>query len=199
MIRTSSEPALARSATCLAVASTSAQPSVEAVLRHAVGDEMARRFRVFAGDVVPKKKPAPDIYQLAVRELAVDPDDEKLEFAKHHGATIGVNAYLWRATLDALSFMPMAQTDSNGGVVVTDWYTDPNTPTERMKVTVSILDQDLRADALRGSLAFQAQPSLRNSCLACFIVCEVCGAALVTMRKLCLSGNTRPNTDSLTP
>ena len=45
--------------------------------------------------------------------------------------------------------MPMAQTDSNGGVVVTDWYTDPNTPTERMKLTVSILDQDLRADAVR--------------------------------------------------
>ena len=63
--------------------------------------------------------------------------------------TIGVNAYLWRASLDTLSFMPMVQTDSNGGVIVTDWYTNPNTPSERMKVTVSILDQDLRADALR--------------------------------------------------
>ena len=63
--------------------------------------------------------------------------------------TIGVNSYLWRATLDTLSFMPLVQTDSNGGVIVTDWYTNPNTPSERMKVTVSILDQDLRADALR--------------------------------------------------
>ena len=63
--------------------------------------------------------------------------------------TIGVNAYLWRATLDTLSFMPLLQTDSNGGVVVTDWYVNPSTPTERMKVTVSILDQDLRADAVR--------------------------------------------------
>ncbi|QNE33477.1 DUF3576 domain-containing protein [Sphingomonas sp. NBWT7] len=63
--------------------------------------------------------------------------------------TIGVNSYLWRATLDTLSFMPLLQTDSNGGVVVTDWYVNPQTPTERMKVTVSILDQDLRADALR--------------------------------------------------
>ena len=63
--------------------------------------------------------------------------------------TIGVNAYLWRASLDTLSFMPMVQTDSNGGVIVTDWYINPNTPTERMKLTVSILDQDLRADALR--------------------------------------------------
>ena len=63
--------------------------------------------------------------------------------------TIGVNAYLWRASLDTLGFMPLLQTDSNGGVIVTDWYVNPNVPTERMKVTVTILDQDLRADALR--------------------------------------------------
>jgi hypothetical protein len=63
--------------------------------------------------------------------------------------TIGVNSYLWRATLDTLSFMPLVQTDSNGGVIVTDWYVNPQLPTERMKVTVSILDQDLRADAVR--------------------------------------------------
>ncbi len=63
--------------------------------------------------------------------------------------TIGVNSYLWRASLDTLSFMPLTQTDSNGGVIVTDWYVNPATPTERTKVTVTILDQDLRADALR--------------------------------------------------
>jgi hypothetical protein len=62
---------------------------------------------------------------------------------------IGVNAYLWRATLDTLSFMPLLQTDSNGGVIVTDWYANPKNPGERVKVTVSILDQDLRADAVR--------------------------------------------------
>ena len=63
--------------------------------------------------------------------------------------TIGVNSYLWRASLDTLSFMPLLQTDSNGGVIVTDWYVNPRAPTERMKVTVTILDQDLRADAVR--------------------------------------------------
>jgi Domain of unknown function (DUF3576) len=63
--------------------------------------------------------------------------------------TIGINAYLWRAALDTVSFMPILQTDSNGGVIVTDWYVNPNSPGERMKLTVSILDQDLRADALR--------------------------------------------------
>src|SRR3546814_2831376 len=45
--------------------------------------------------------------------------------------------------------MPLLQTDSNGGVIVTDWYANPTVPNERMKLTVSILDQDLRADALR--------------------------------------------------
>jgi len=45
--------------------------------------------------------------------------------------------------------MPLTQTDSNGGVIVTDWYANPAVPTERMKVTVTILDQDLRADAVR--------------------------------------------------
>jgi hypothetical protein len=73
----------------------------------------------------------------------------KSDLAASRVTTIGVNSYLWRATLDTLSFMPLVQTDSNGGVVVTDWYVNPQQPTERIKVTVSILDQDLRADAVR--------------------------------------------------
>jgi len=63
--------------------------------------------------------------------------------------TIGVNSYLWRASLDALAFMPLVQADSAGGVIVTDWYINPSNPGERVKVSVAILDQDLRADALR--------------------------------------------------
>ena len=62
---------------------------------------------------------------------------------------IGVNAYLWRAAIDTLSFAPLLQADSNGGVIVTDWYASPTNPGERIKLTISILDQDLRADALR--------------------------------------------------
>ena len=63
--------------------------------------------------------------------------------------SIGVNSYLWRAALETLSFMPLTQTDSAGGVIVTDWYANPDATNERMKVSVTILDQDLRADALR--------------------------------------------------
>lgn len=63
--------------------------------------------------------------------------------------TIGVNSYLWRASLDTVSFAPLVQADSSGGVIVTDWYSTPQNPNERVKITISILDQDLRADALR--------------------------------------------------
>jgi len=73
----------------------------------------------------------------------------KADIAASRITTIGVNSYLWRASLDTLGFMPMLQTDSNGGVIVTDWYANPNAAGERMKLTVTILDQDLRADALR--------------------------------------------------
>ncbi|MBB6124107.1 DUF3576 domain-containing protein [Sphingobium subterraneum] len=76
-------------------------------------------------------------------------DRPKADIAASKVTTIGINSYLWRATLDTLSFMPLVQTDSNGGVIVTDWYANPNAAGERMKLTVSILDQDLRADALR--------------------------------------------------
>jgi hypothetical protein len=73
----------------------------------------------------------------------------KTDIAASQVNTIGVNSYLWRASLDALSFMPLAQADSAGGVIVTDWYVNPKSPGERVKLTVSIIDQDLRADALR--------------------------------------------------
>jgi hypothetical protein len=76
-------------------------------------------------------------------------DRPKADLAESRVTTIGVNGYLWRASLETLSFMPLVQTDSAGGVIVTDWYANPANPGERVKVTVTILDQDLRADALR--------------------------------------------------
>ena len=63
--------------------------------------------------------------------------------------TIGVNGYLWQAALDTVSFAPLLQADANSGVIITDWYANPQTPGERVKLTVTFLDQDLRADALR--------------------------------------------------
>ncbi|HEX9807438.1 MAG TPA: DUF3576 domain-containing protein [Alteraurantiacibacter sp.] len=71
------------------------------------------------------------------------------DIAASQVTSIGVNSYLWRATLETLAFMPLMQADSAGGVIVTDWYANPGNPNERVKVSVSILDQDLRADAVR--------------------------------------------------
>jgi len=60
-----------------------------------------------------------------------------------------VNSYLWQASLESLDFMPLAQADSRGGVIITDWYAPTETPEERFKITVYFLDSALRADALK--------------------------------------------------
>ena len=73
--------------------------------------------------------------------------------------TIGVNSYLWRAALDTVSFAPLTQANASDGVIITDWYANPRAPSERVKVTVAVLDTDLRADALRVSASRQ---SLQN-------------------------------------
>src|SRR5687768_14926736 len=70
---------------------------------------------------------------------------------------LGVNAYLWRATLDTLTFMPLASEDPLGGVIITDWYSAPENQNERMKVTAYILDRRLRADALKVAVFRQAR------------------------------------------
>lgn len=72
-------------------------------------------------------------------------------------AGIGVNTYLWRATLDTLAFMPLASADPFGGVVITDWYVNPEKPDERFKATVYILDTRLRADGLNVTVFKQAK------------------------------------------
>lgn len=64
-------------------------------------------------------------------------------------AGIGVNAYLWRASIDTVSFMPLASADPFGGVILTDWYSAAETPDERIKLNVFILDRQLRSDGLQ--------------------------------------------------
>ena len=71
------------------------------------------------------------------------------QLAPSRMTTIGVNGYLWKAAVDTVSFAPLLQADANSGVIITDWYQNPRVPSERVKLTVSVLDADLRADALR--------------------------------------------------
>jgi hypothetical protein len=92
-------------------------------------------FRLFGGHKGGKNQPAP---------------------------AIGVNGYLWRATLDTLAFMPLASADPYGGVVITDWYVNPEKPDERFKCTVYILDARLRADGLNVAVFKQVRDASGN-------------------------------------
>jgi hypothetical protein len=67
-------------------------------------------------------------------------------------AEIGVNSFLWRASMETLAFMPLASADPYGGVIITDWYANPEKPNERFKATVYILDTRLRADGIKVAL-----------------------------------------------
>jgi hypothetical protein len=73
------------------------------------------------------------------------------------GPGIGVNAFLWRATLDTMSVWPIASADPFGGVIITDWYAPPATPKERFKMNIYILDRALRADGVRVSVFRQVR------------------------------------------
>lgn len=70
---------------------------------------------------------------------------------------VAVNAFLWRASLDTIAFLPLASVDPFGGVIITDWYAPPETPEERFKVNVYILGRTLRADGLKVSVFRQTQ------------------------------------------
>ena len=73
------------------------------------------------------------------------------------GSGLGVNAFLWRGTLETLKFMPLVSADPFGGVIITDWWTPPASPGERFKATAYVLGRQLRADAIRVSLFRQTQ------------------------------------------
>jgi hypothetical protein len=78
--------------------------------------------------------------------------DSSAEIGPEENGALGVNAYLWRATLDTLSFLPLASADPYGGVIITDWYANPSKPDERLKATVYILDTRLRADGVSAAV-----------------------------------------------
>ncbi|MHA7181607.1 HAD-IA family hydrolase [Arthrobacter sp. MDB2-24] len=107
----------------LAVASTSAEPAVRAVLTHAVGDDLAAHFSVFAGDVVPAKKPAPDIYLLALSELGVSADDAIVVEDSGNGLRAAVGAGL-RTVVTVSGFT--REEDFKGASLVVSSLGDPD-------------------------------------------------------------------------
>ncbi|MGV0109961.1 HAD-IA family hydrolase [Arthrobacter sp. CP30] len=107
----------------LAVASTSAEPAVRAVLTHAVGESLAAHFSVFAGDVVPAKKPAPDIYLLALRELGVSTEDAIVVEDSGNGLRAAVAAGL-RTVVTVSGFT--REEDFTGASLVVSSLGDPD-------------------------------------------------------------------------
>src|SRR6478672_2785375 len=77
------------------------------------------------------------------------------QLAPSQVTTLAINSYLWRAAIDTVSFAPLLQANAQSGVIITDWYANPKSPGERVKLTVAVLDPDLRADAIRVSAARQ--------------------------------------------
>jgi hypothetical protein len=81
----------------------------------------------------------------------------RAEKKDNSGTGVAVNAFLWRASLDTINFIPLVSADPFGGVIITDWYTPAEAPTERMKVQITILDRELRADGVRVAVFKQTQ------------------------------------------
>ena len=75
------------------------------------------------------------------------------------GGGIGVNSFLWRASLDTISFMPVNSADPFGGVIITDWHSPPQAPGERFKLNVYIMGRALRADGVRIAVFRQVRES----------------------------------------
>ena len=105
------------------------------------------------------------------------------------GSGIGVNGFLWRASLDTFSFMPLASADPFGGVIITDWYSPPESPEERFKMTIYILDRRLRADALKVAVFREekSQNEWRSATTAKGTTTQLENAILQKARELRLS------------
>lgn len=103
------------------------------------------------------------------------------------GGGIGVNSFLWRASLDTIAFAPLISADPFGGVIITDWYADPAAPSERFKMTVYILDTRLRADGVKVSVFRQEQvPDVgwRDAAVAPGTAAQLENAILIRARQL---------------
>jgi hypothetical protein len=99
---------------------------------------------------------------------------------------IGVNEYLWRGALETLSFMPLASADPFGGVIITDWFQPPTTPSERFKATAYILGRELRADGVRVAIFRQTMQDGQwvNADVAPSTVSEIEDKILTRAREL---------------
>ncbi len=82
----------------------------------------------------------------------VAPEGQRRAFTRSgagQARQIAVNGFLWRAALDSTAFMPLRSADAYGGAIITDWYSPPESPSERFKITVLVQGATLRADGVK--------------------------------------------------
>ncbi|MCH9852142.1 MAG: DUF3576 domain-containing protein [Alphaproteobacteria bacterium] len=84
-------------------------------------------------------------------------DSTNLFAGNSFGGTVQVNRYLWTASLDVASFMPLSQVDAVGGVIITEWHALPEQPNQRYKANITMSGTVLRADALNVALFKQVR------------------------------------------
>lgn len=121
---------------------------------------------------------------LGSRLFGSDEDDDSAG-----GSGIGVNSYLWRASLDTVSFMPVQSADPFGGVILTDWFENPETPGERYKINVYIMDRQLRSDGVRVAVFKQVASGnrWRDAAIADTLEVEIEDTILTRARELRVS------------
>jgi len=83
---------------------------------------------------------------------------------------VNVNGYLWRATLNILSFVPLISTDALSGTIITDWYANKNIQNQRLKITGKINTNELKSESIKIKVEIQSfknniwsQPLTSNS------------------------------------
>ena len=77
--------------------------------------------------------------------------------------TLPVNAILWRAALDIAALLPISDVDTFGGTIVTEWYSLPENPNERIKLTIFVVGRELRSDAIRVVVNVQKRDGLQGN------------------------------------
>ena len=95
----------------------------------------------------------------------VRPEGRRRVFTREGAGTgrqIAVNGFLWRAALDSTAFMPLASADAYGGAIITDWYTPPESPGERFKLTVLVQGSELRSDGVKVTVFKQKKDAKGN-------------------------------------
>ena len=107
-------------------------------------------------------EPAPPVVEKEpVSILTGKPGGIKLsdlgDLSDNQGDSMPVNAILWRAALDIISLIPIADVDTFGGTIVSDWYSLPDTPNERIKITIFVSGRELRSDAVRITVHVQSR------------------------------------------